>query len=620
MTRLSQIKSPEELRKLPEEELPFLAQELRERIVDVVSRQGGHLASSLGAVELTIALHYVFHTPADKILWDVGHQAYAHKILTGRNDAFAHLRNEDGCSGFPTPEESVFDPYIAGHAGTAIPAAVGFAVAARAQHREEKAIAVVGDGALNCGLSLEGLNHIAESRTAPIIILNDNRMSISGNVGAIPSYLNRIITGESYNRFRALSRALVRKLPHHEELYSTIKRLESSTKSLFLPGTLFEELGIRYLGPIDGHELKTLIRVFRTVQKLDRPVLLHVVTEKGRGYRPAAEAPEAFHGVGFFEAATGKLPEGHYDFSAAFGEAVVEAAEEDDAVCAITAAMGAGTGLSIFAERFPERFYDVGIAEGYAGCFAAALAAGGMRPVLALYSTFLQRALDQVFHDIALQNLPVILGIDRAGVTGDGPTHCGFYDLGFLREMPNWEIYAPRNEVMLKAMFRQAHQRKTCPAAIRYPRGSGAAEPKEPVPVFGRAEILKEGRDLAVWALGAECHTALAAAEILQKEYGLDAMVVDPRYIVPFDAELLKQQAEAMPIFTVEDHCVVGGLGSLVSETLRDSTALKGCFGWPKEILHHGSVVQMRRRYGMTADFIAREIARKTVKKTNQTE
>ena len=470
---LDNISSPEDLKALAPRQLTALCSELRETIIDTVSKNGGHLAPNLGVVELTVALHSVFNMPEDKIVWDVGHQSYVHKLLTGRRDRFHSIRTDNGLSGFTLREESEFDCFSSGHAGTAISAAMGFAAARDARNGSEHVIAVVGDGSLICGLSLEALNNVRSSCRNLIIIVNDNKMSISKSVGAIPNYLNRIITGRSYNHFKAFAKMAVQRMPSGSDIIGGIQKLEEATKSLFVPGVFFEEMGLRYVGPINGHKLPELIETFNRVKDFNRPVIVHVITEKGAGCEYAKEAPEKFHGVSSFNPHTGHSEHASsgINFSAAFGASMIELAEKDPEVVAITAAMRSGTGLLKFSEQFPDRFFDVGIAEEHGLTFAGGLAAGGMRPVVALYATFLQRGLDCVFHDICLQNLPVIICADRAGIVEDGPTHHGIYDESFLLSMPRLSVLAPKNETELKAMLFAAYEQKT-PVAIRYPRGA----------------------------------------------------------------------------------------------------------------------------------------------------
>jgi 1-deoxy-D-xylulose-5-phosphate synthase len=611
---LDHIDSPADLKKLSVQELPALAAEIRKVLIDTVAEKGGHLASNLGIVELTIALHYVFNTPEDKLIWDVGHQGYVHKLLTGRRELFKTLRGYDGCLGFLSREESEYDCFGAGHAGTAISAALGIQVASERQGRDDKVVAVVGDGSLNCGISLEGLNNVSINTRRLIIILNDNKMSISENVGAIPSSLNRIISGKSYNRFKALAKMMLRKIPAHNDIRKAIQKVEEATKSMFLPGVFFEELGLRYIGPLDGHDLPKLIRTLDVLSEPTRPLILHVITEKGRGYQPAESAPEKFHGLSAFNPLTGQSNgKSGMTFSKAFGQCMSELAGKEERLAVITAAMAKGTGLSKFSEEFPEKFYDVGIAEEHAVVFAAGLAAAGLRPVVAMYATFMQRALDCVFHDVCLQNLPVIFCLDRAGVVEDGPTHHGIHDLGFFRGIPNLTIMAPKNENELRDMIFTAHELNS-PVVIRYPRGGskqvGSLSDSVPQVIGkGKAEILRQGDDAVVWAMGPEVYYALDIAEALSSR-GIEITVVNIRFLRPFDNELLEQHAASMPVFTLEDCQITGGLASQVDEILINSVH-KGVrhFGWKSEIIPHGTTDKLRENHGMCFENIVDAIS-----------
>ncbi|MDD3886681.1 MAG: 1-deoxy-D-xylulose-5-phosphate synthase, partial [Victivallaceae bacterium] len=604
--------SPADLRKLKPEDLPALAAELRETIIDVVSRNGGHLASSLGAVELELALHYVFNTPQDKLLFDVGHQIYAHKLLTGRREMFQTLRKFGGCSGFCCPAESEYDSSVSGHAGVAISTAVGMAKALGCSGSDAHVVAVVGDGSLNCGVSLEGLNNARGCRNL-IVILNDNQMSISRNVGGLSHYLNRMISARSYNRFKAAVKHSLTSLPRYETIYRLIRRMEDAIKAAVLPpGSFFESLGFRYIGPIDGHSLPELLHTFDAARSMNGPVFLHVLTEKGHGCEYASREPSRYHGVPGFDRATGELPApGGDSFSAAFGRAATGLAALHPEVAAITAGMTAGTGLTNFAKRFGDRFFDVGIAEEHAVAFAAGLANGGMRPVCALYATFMQRALDCVYHDVVLPGLPVIFALDRAGAVADGPTHHGIYDLSFLREMPRLTIMAPADEFELERMFELAYELAS-PVAIRYPRGGyRGAELPRPELKYGRAAVLKPGSDVMIWCMGPEVADGLAASEIL-KAHGVSCGVVNARFIRPFDAGLWVEHASAMMTVTLEDHCVTGGLAA---EALAALGGMKGtgqkflCFGWPAdEIIPHGSVSELKAKYALTPEAIAQKI------------
>ena len=605
---LDNISSPEDLKALAPRQLTALCSELRETIIDTVSKNGGHLAPNLGVVELTVALHSVFNMPEDKIVWDVGHQSYVHKLLTGRRDRFHSIRTDNGLSGFTLREESEFDCFSSGHAGTAISAAMGFAAARDARNGSEHVIAVVGDGSLICGLSLEALNNVRSSCRNLIIIVNDNKMSISKSVGAIPNYLNRIITGRSYNHFKAFAKMAVQRMPSGSDIIGGIQKLEEATKSLFVPGVFFEEMGLRYVGPINGHKLPELIETFNRVKDFNRPVIVHVITEKGAGCEYAKEAPEKFHGVSSFNPHTGHSEHASsgINFSAAFGESMIELAEKDPEVVAITAAMRSGTGLLKFSEQFPDRFFDVGIAEEHGLTFAGGLAAGGMRPVVALYATFLQRGLDCVFHDICLQNLPVIICADRAGIVEDGPTHHGIYDESFLLSMPRLSVLAPKNETELKALLFAAYEQKT-PVAIRYPRGASKINDL-PVPAleWGKAEVVRDGSDLAIWAVGREVRTALEAAGIL----GCSCRIVNTRFLKPFDKELFLSDAAKMPIFTIEDNLEGAGLDSIADKLLINA-GHHGVhhFAWPADkIIPHGTQSCLREKFGMTPKAIACKI------------
>jgi len=612
-TLLDNIQSPADLKKLSVDELPALAAEIRNVLIDTVAETGGHLASNLGVVELTIALHYVFNAPKDKLVWDVGHQGYVHKLLTDRKNIFKTLRNYEGCLGFLSRDESEYDCFGAGHAGTAISAALGMMVAAERKGSDEKVVAVVGDGSLNCGISLEGLNNVSANTRRLIIILNDNKMSISENVGAIPSSLNRIISGRGYNRFKNMAKMMVRKIPGHNNISKTINRIEETIKSIFLPGVFFEELGFRYIGPLDGHNLPKLIHALDGLSEPARPLLIHIITEKGRGYQFAEEAPEKFHGLSSFDAATGESNgKSGLTFSKVFGDTMIELAGQDEHLAVITAAMAKGTGLTEFSGKCPDKFYDVGIAEEHAVVFAAGLAAAGLRPVVALYATFMQRALDCVFHDVCLQNLPVIFCLDRAGVVEDGPTHHGIHDLGFFRGLPNLTIMAPKDENELREMIFTAYELKS-PVVIRYPRGSSMQVKKlsDAIPVLlktAKAEVIRKGKDGVIWAMGPEVFNAQSIADKLAKQ-NIELTVVNVRFLRPFDAALLKKQAATMPVFTLEDCQITGGLASEVDELLINSKH-KGVkhFGWKSEIIPHGTPKKLRENYGMSQKNIIEKI------------
>ncbi|MFZ2654653.1 MAG: 1-deoxy-D-xylulose-5-phosphate synthase [Victivallales bacterium] len=613
---LDKINKPEDLRILTPEEKERLACEIRGELIDVISKNGGHLAPNMGVVELTIALHCAFKMPEDKIVWDIGHQAYVHKILTGRREFFRTLRKDDGCLGFLSRDESEYDVFGAGHAGTALSAALGMAAARDRKNGKEKVVAVVGDGSLNCGVSFEALNHVAGTTKDFIIILNDNKMSISKSVGGMSRYLNRIITGRGYNRLKNSARTFVEKIPRvGSTITSAIGRFEEATKSILVPGVLFEELGFRYVGPIDGHNIEEMTRTFEGIREFEKPVIVHVITEKGHGYKHAEDAPEKFHGLASFDPETGEDLNGSStpSFSSVFGGTICELVEKQRDVVAITAGMCTGTGLLEFSKRHPDRFFDVGIAEEHAVVFAAGMATQGFVPIIAIYSTFLQRALDYVFHDVCLQKLPVIICEDRSGIVEDGATHHGIHDLSFLRNMPNISILCPADGCELRSMLYAAYERKA-PVIIRYPRGSAVkksgTEPAELIP-WGKAMVIRDGKDIAIWASGREVSTAMEVAGILAKS-GKDAMVVNTRFMKPFDTDLLLQHASKMPVATIEDCQIQGGLGSIVDETLI-SASHKGVhhFGWGNGIVPHGTIAGIRKKSGFTAEAIAEDILKK---------
>ncbi|MBN2467577.1 MAG: 1-deoxy-D-xylulose-5-phosphate synthase [Deltaproteobacteria bacterium] len=608
---LKQIDSPADLKQLPEHKLAQLAEELRASILDTVSQTGGHLASSLGAVELTVALHYVFDTPKDKIIWDVGHQSYAHKLLTGRRDAFPTLRQHHGISGFPRRAESLYDVFDVGHSGTSISAAVGMAEAQTLKgDLEQDIVVVIGDASITTGLAFEGLNHAGDLGSRVIVVLNDNEMSISPSVGAVAAYLSRIITGKAYNRLHTQLMDFLKTIPSiGPTLFRVVKQAEESFKGLIVPGLLFEELGFSYVGPIPGHNLKNLVENLRNIKSLKkRPILLHVITTKGKGYQPAEKDPETYHGVGPFNKETGQQHKGESalpTYTDVFGNTMIELARQDERVLAITAGMTTGTGLSKFRELFPNRFYDVGIAEEHAVTFSAGLAAEGLRPVTAIYSTFLQRAYDQIVEDVCLQNHRVVFALDRAGIVGeDGPTHHGLYDLSFLRHLPNMVVMAPKDENELRMMLKTALE-LDAPATIRYPRGAGEGVAIESVirsiPV-GKAEILVEGADVAILAIGNAVSPALAAAQVL-KEKGVQATVVNARFVKPLDEELICSLAQTVgKIVTVEENVLSGGFGSAVLEALEKHCVERVAarrLGIPDQFVEHGEPSLLRKKYGL---------------------
>ena len=605
------INSPADLWDLNIKQLEQLAGEVRATILDVVSTNGGHLASNLGVVELTLALHHVFRMPQDKIIWDVGHQAYTHKLITGRRDRFNTLRTRGGISGFPKRKESPYDVFDVGHSGTSISAALGIAEAMKHQGEEGKVVAVIGDGSMTSGLALEGLNQGGELGDRLVVVLNDNEMSIAPNVGAMSSYLSRILTGSSVNKVRKVTESFLKSIPKVGEHFLHIaQRAEDSFKSLIYPGMLFEEWGYEYIGPIKGHRLDRLIEALSNARRIEGPVLVHVGTEKGKGYALAEENPMAFHGIGPFDLETG-VPyknDGPPSYTSVFSNAIVEAARRDNRIIAITAAMPEGTGLDSFAKEFPDRFYDVGIAEQHGVTFAAGLATRGYRPVVAVYSTFLQRAYDQIVHDVCLQDLPVIFAMDRGGLVGeDGPTHNGTYDLSYLRHIPNLTFMAPRDEAAL-VMALATSLSLDGPSAFRYPRGAGVGvnipepEPWEP----GTGELLREGADALLIGVGSTVHPCLAAAEALEEE-GISVAVIDARFIKPLDTDLIFQWArECRVTLTVEENVLQGGFGSAVIEAATDNgedfTVHR--LGLPDSFLEQATLRELRADLRIDADGI----------------
>jgi len=587
---LETINSPADLRRLPTTKLPELATELRQFLIQSVSTRGGHFAAGLGTVELTIALHYVFNTPYDRLVWDVGHQAYPHKVLTGRRDRLHTIKQHEGLAPFPTRSESEYDTFGVGHSSTSISAALGMAVAAAQRGEERRAVAIIGDGALTAGMAFEALNHAGSLPTDLLIVLNDNDMSISENVGALSNYLARALSGRTYSHLRESGKKVLRQMPTVWEL---ARRSEEHLKGMVLPGTLFEEMGFNYIGPIDGHDVKALVTTLRNLQKLRGPQFLHVVTRKGKGYAPAEEDPIKWHGPGPFDPASGmifKEASTGPTYSQIFGKWLCDMAERDPAIVAITPAMREGSGLVEFSKRFPTRYYDVAIAEQHAVTFAAGLAAEGLKPVVAIYSTFLQRAYDQLIHDVALQKFPVVFALDRAGLVGsDGATHQGSYDLTFLRCIPNMVIMAPADENECRQMLFTGTTLSS-PSAVRYPRGtgSGAAVAAEmtALPV-GKAQIRREGRSgLAILVFGTLFESARKIAE------RLDATLVNMRFIKPLDEELTIEVAERhRALVTIEENAVMGGAGSAVSEVLAAAGVQIPTLhiGIPDKFIEHGS-------------------------------
>ncbi|MHC1698150.1 MAG: 1-deoxy-D-xylulose-5-phosphate synthase [Geobacteraceae bacterium] len=611
------VNTPDDLKALSLEDLTTLAGELRETIINVCAANGGHLAPSLGVVELTIALHRVFSTPSDKILWDVGHQAYAHKLLTGRRDCFPTLRTLGGMSGFPKRSESPHDAFDAGHSSTSISAALGFAAARDLKQANNKVIAVIGDGSMTGGLAYEGLNHAGHLNKDLIVILNDNEMSIAENVGALSNFMSRTMTNDFVHRIKKDVQGFLEGLDGvGQSVLHVARKAEESLKGLFTPNMLFQAFGFEYIGPIDGHNLDRLISTLENVKRFDNAVLIHVLTKKGKGYLPAEENPSLFHGIGPFDRETGRSRSskgGASSYTAIFGETLRLIAGEDEKVIAITAAMPEGTGLSGFAREFPERFFDVGISEQHAVTFAAGLAAEGFRPVFAIYSTFLQRAYDEVF-DVCLQNLPVTFAIDRAGLVGnDGPTHHGLFDLSFLRTFPNMVVMAPKDENELRHMLATAIQHDG-PIGVRYPRGSGLGVPLDqsltPLEI-GRGEIVREGGQGAILAVGTMVNPALLAAESLAEE-GLSFAVMNARFVKPLDRDGILELAQRTGlIITIEENVLEGGFGTAVLELLADEgleeVRVKR-LGFPDQYIEQGEQPELRAMFGLYPDGIVLKI------------
>lgn len=610
---LDTIQSPEQLRKLERKELHALASELREFLVNSVSQTGGHLSSNLGVVELTIALHYVFNTPEDRLVWDVGHQTYPHKILTGRREAMSELRKPQGIAGFPRRSESAYDTFGTGHSSTSISAALGMAVAAQKAGLERRSVAIIGDGAMTAGMAFEALNNAGAMDSNILVILNDNDMSISPNVGALNNYLAKLLSGRLYTTMRRSGEKVLNVVPPVREF---AKRAEEHVKGMVTPGTLFEEFGFNYIGPIDGHDLDVLITTLKNIRELKGPQFLHVATQKGHGYQPAEDNPGKYHGVGKFDPSNGcaTASSGKKTYTQVFSDWLVDMAEQDERLIGITPAMCDGSGLNAFAERFPERFYDVGIAEQHALTFAAGMACDGLKPVVAIYSTFLQRAYDQFIHDIALQNLPVVFAIDRAGLVGaDGPTHAGSFDLSFLRCIPNIVIMTPSDENECRQMLYTAYQHEG-PSAVRYPRGSGTgvsiSKQMQALPI-GKAEIRRTGSRVAILAFGSMLSPALQAAETL------DATVANMRFVKPLDiaiVQTLAQQHEL--IVTIEENAIMGGAGAAVMEAMQAlglNTATL-CLGLPDTFIEHGVHETMLAECGLNAAGIVAAIEKRLTK------
>ncbi|MFH1494154.1 MAG: 1-deoxy-D-xylulose-5-phosphate synthase [Pseudomonadota bacterium] len=605
---LEAIDNPQQLRQLDRRQLAQLAEELRQFMIDSVSRTGGHLSSNLGTVELTIALHYVFNTPSDRLVWDVGHQTYPHKILTGRREAMSHLRMLGGIAGFPRRDESEYDAFGAGHSSTSISAALGMAVAAKQQGEDRRAVAIIGDGAMTAGMAFEALNNAGTMDANLLVILNDNDMSISPNVGALNNYLAKLMSGRFYAAARKAGEKVLSVAPPILEL---AKRAEEHMKGMMIPGTLFEEFGFNYIGPIDGHDLDALIPTLKNIRQLEGPQFLHVVTKKGKGFRRAEEDPCLYHGVAKFnpeDGVEGSKPAGGKSYTQIFGDWLCDMAQADSRLVGITPAMCEGSGMVRFSEQFPTRYFDVGIAEQHAVTFAAGLACEGLKPVVAIYSTFLQRAYDQLVHDVALQNLPVVFAIDRAGLVGaDGPTHAGSFDLSFLRCIPNMVVMAPSDENECRQMLYTAFHLDQ-PVAVRYPRGCGTgvavSAEMSALPV-GRGEIKRRGERVAILAFGSMLTPALLAAE------ELNATVANMRFVKPLDGEMIRELAASHELLvTVEENAVMGGAGSAVAESLQNQNVTVKLLhlGLPDTFIEQGAAAELLAKCGLDKDGLVRVI------------
>lgn len=619
MSFFESINSPADLKKLAEADLPKLAQEVRDELIRVLSETnpnsvGGHLGPNLGVVELTIALHRVFDSPKDKFLFDVSHQGYVHKLFTGRREQFHTIRQYDGLNGFLLRTESEHDCYGAGHAGTALSAALGMAVARDMSGGDENVVAVAGDAAFTCGVSYEALNNVAHSTKRLIVVLNDNEWSIAKNVGAIANYFNKIVTHPTYAHLHEKASQFIKRLGGRHALQFA-HRVEEGVKHLLLPSVIFEELGLRYYGPIDGHDIPLLCRTFEFLKQQNEPVILHILTQKGKGYAPAIAKPDKFHGLGRFKQETGETtPSTLPTYSEVLGKTLSKFAQSNNKLVAITAAMPTGTGLSHFAASHPDRYFDVGIAEEHAALFACGMATQGYKPFLAIYSTFMQRAYDMIIHDMALQNLPVALCMDRAGLSADdGPTHHGLFDIGYLRHVPNLVHMQPKDEDEFADMLWTMANYQTGPIAVRYPRGTGTgAKPKESPKLLeiGKAEVLKHGTRVAIFGLGNMCSLALRAAEMLEAQ-GISTAVINPRWIKPMDTGTLEFFARSVEVIcTAEDHVLQNGFGCAVMEHLSEAQIATPVLriGWPDQFIEHGALDILRTKYGMTPEALVEKV------------
>lgn len=613
---LDRIDNPKDTKRLTEKEKIQLAEEIREEMVETVSKTGGHLASNLGVVELTIALHSVFDLPEDKIVWDVGHQTYVHKMLTGRREKMKTLRSLNGIAGFPKTKESIYDDFNTGHSSTSISAALGMARARDLNNKDNHVIAVIGDGALTGGMALEALDDAGSSKTRLIVILNDNEMSISKNVGGISRFLTRIRTKKFYKKSNNCIRKLLEKIPKFGPFVIHIaRRIKYSIKQLMIPNMFFEDLGFKYLGPVDGHDIERVEWILNLAKKEKEPVVVHIITKKGKGYKPAEENPDSFHSVGSFNKETGKLIKTkEKDYSQVFGDKLVELAEKNEKIVAVTAAMADGTGLKEFKKKYPKRFFDVGIAEQHAVCMAAGMAKEGFIPVVPIYSSFYQRAFDQVIHDVCMQNLPVVMCVDRAGLVGqDGETHQGMFDLSFFNLIPNITIMAPKDFKELEEMLEFAINLKA-PVVIRYPRGTENKKikfDKQEKIELGKSEILTQGEDITIVAIGKMVAKAFEVKEELEKE-GKTAEVINARFLKPFDEQtIINSMRKTKNIITLEDNTIIGGLASKVEELVsknKENNIQFKAFGLPDKFIEHGKVEELEEMYKLDAKSIVKEI------------
>ena len=623
---LDGIRSPADVKALREEDLPQLAQEVRDELIKVLSQTGGHLGPNLGVVELTIALHRVFDTPRDRFVMDVSHQGYVHKMLTGRLDRFSTMRQYGGLNGFLLRTESEHDCYGAGHAGTALSAALGMAVGRDLSGGSDHVVVVAGDAALTCGISYEALNNVKANTKRFIVVLNDNEWSIAKNVGAIANYLNNIVTSPTYAHLHDKARGFIEAIAGKTGVHFAHK-VEESVKGLLVPSVIFEELGLRYYGPIDGHDIALLTRTFEFLKTQEEPVLLHILTKKGKGYEPAIKQPDKFHGLGKYKLETGETaPAPTPTYSEIIGKTLAKFAETNQKIVAITAAMPSGTGLAHFAKAHPTRYFDVGIAEEHAALFACGLATQGLKPFLTIYSTFMQRAYDMTIHDIAIQKLNVALCMDRAGLSGDdGPTHHGLFDIGYLRHIPNWLHMQPKNEdEFVDMLWTMAHY-NSGPIAIRYPRGSGPGAQIKPQPKLleiGKSEVVQHGRDVAIFGLGNMFEVAEEAARKLE-EKGISVALINPRWIKPIDTGTLEFFARSAEVVcTIEDHVLHNGFGCAVMEHLHSQMINTPVvrIGWPDEFVEHGTIPILRKKHGVTADALVEKVLPLLKKRTVKTQ